>query len=128
MKLGRPNEFSKPVTITVMIEETSKIELDDMRGRHSRGRYISILAESDNLKTRKILDLKDQIDKCNKQIISLQKNAPQETVIDAFRKSIYSHFRAYSQEYIEDKMGGGAKKMWAEKLKTDPRKLKDFLW
>ena len=127
MKTGRPKRLKNPVTAIITLEENALREIDNLKGKHSRGQFISVLIISDNLKTNKILDLKDQVQTLEAKIKTLSKEK-EDNIIESFRKSIYSHFRNYTIDYIEDKMSVPAKKLWAEKLNCKPTELKNLLW
>ena len=127
MKTGRPRKLNNPVTVTIMMEEKALREIDDLKGKHSRGQFISVLIITDNLKTNKILDLNDKVQILEAKIktLSIEK---EENMTESFRKTIYSHFRVYAADYIEDKMGAPAKKLWCEKLNCKATELKNLLW
>ena len=127
MKTGRPRKLNNPVTVTVMMEDKARKELDELRSKHSRGKYISILISSDNLKTRKILDCQDQILKLEQKIEELSK-AQDSDMKNVFRKTIYSNLHRYAIDFIDNELSHPAKKMWCEKLAINANKLKDVLW
>jgi len=114
MRTGRPKKYKKSVTISVSLEDKQVQEIDSLRGSYSRGEYLNILTVSDNLKTKKILDLKAENEELSLKLETLSKN--DNSNLHSFQKSIHSNFIKYYKEHL-DKMPVHTKKFWADQLK-----------
>ena len=114
MRTGRPKKYKKAVTISISLEDKQVQEIDSLRGGYSRGEYLNILIISDNLKTKKILDLKSENEELSSKLESITKN--DNSNLQSFQKSIHSNFIKYYKEYL-DKMPIHTKKFWADQLK-----------
>lgn len=124
MRTGRPRKLNKPVTVSIVMEEKTMNEIDEMKGNVSRGEFIHILSISDNHKTNQIIHLKSENDLLNKKLAELQKG--NENNIQAFQKTIYSHFKLRFKEKLES-MPIPSKKFWAEKIGCKPHDLINYL-
>ena len=125
MKTGRPRKLKNPVTVCIVIEKKTLDEIDGLRSHVSRGEYLNILSISDNLKTKNIIDLKTKIKtlEIDNQNLKKQKES---TIIDSFRKSIYSQFNKQFKDAVE-KMSIPAKRLWSEKIGCKPQELINYL-
>lgn len=125
MRQGRPTKYKQSVTVSISLEKSTLNEIDKIRGNFSRGEYLDILKDSDNMKTRKIIDLKERVSELEVELEE-ERSKKDSDITNSFRKAIYSNFRVYAEDHINFKMGIPAKKMWIEKLKT--KDLKSLLW
>lgn len=124
MRTGRPKKYKKSINITISMEEQKIKEIDDLRGNFSRGEYLNILTTSDNLKTKRILDLKKENEELSylNEMLSKKDN----TAINSFQKTIHSNFRKYYEEYF-NKMPITSKKFWAKQLNCQTKDLINYL-
>lgn len=124
MRTGRPKKYKKNMNITVSMEENKIEEIDSLRGNISRGEYISILSISDNQKTNQIIHLKSENELLLRKLSEFQKG--NESNIQAFQKTIYSHFKTRFKEKLEE-IPISSKKFWAEKIGCKPQELINYL-
>jgi len=124
MRTGRPKKYKKSVTVCISLEDKQVQEIDSLRGRYSRGEYLNILTISDNLKTKKILDLKAENEELSSKLETISKN--DNSNLQSFQKSIHSNFIKYYKEYL-DKMPVHTKKFWADQLKCRTADLINYI-
>ena len=125
MRQGRPRKLNKPVTICVVLEQEKLNELDNLRAQFSRGEYINIMTISDNLKTQKILELKEELKKKEEKIKKLSDPKNISSII-GFQKTIYSHFKIQFKQKL-DEMPKHAKSFLAEKIGCSIQELENYL-
>ena len=124
MRTGRPKKYMNSVTLCITMENKQLEEIDKLRGSYSRGEFLNILSIEDNLKTKKIIDLKEENEKLKHEIEKSRKKDDSKIIM--FQKSIHSNFRKYYIDYFE-KMDLHKKRFWAKELNCRPQDLIDYV-